>query len=68
MSKFFIFAPNDDNMYYYNPEGIVCVRFYKDKSYHMTITTKYCGVETFDFVSYDAFETAVKSFRGVCNG
>ena len=40
MSKFFVFATNDDNMYYYNPEGIVCVRCYKDESYHMTITTK----------------------------
>ena len=30
MSEFFIFAPNDDNMYYYNPEGIVYVRCYKD--------------------------------------
>ena len=68
MSKFFIFAPNDDNMYYYNPEGIVYIKFYKDESYHMTITTKYRGSETFDFDSYDAFETAVKSFRGVCNG
>ena len=29
MSKFFIFAPNDDNMYYYNPEGIVYVKFYR---------------------------------------
>ena len=33
----------------------------------MTITTKYRDSETFDFDSYDAFETAVKSFRGVCN-
>ena len=65
MTKFFIFAPNDDNMYYYNSEDIVCVRCYKDESYHMTITTKYCGVETFDFDSYDAFDTAIKSFRSL---
>lgn len=65
MSKFFIFATDDDNMYYYNFEDIVCVRFYKDKSYHMTITTKYCGIETFNFNSYDAFETAIVSFRSI---
>ena len=65
MSKFFIFAPNDDNMYYYNPEGIVYVRWYKDESYHMAITTKYRGSETFNFDSYDAFEAAMKSFRSL---
>lgn len=65
MNKFFIFATNDDNMYYYNFEDIVCIRFYKDESYHMTITTKYCGVETFDFDSYEAFETAIGSYRGI---
>lgn len=65
MSTFFIFTTNDDNMYYYNFEDIVCARFYKDESYHMTITTKYCGVETFNFDSYEAFELAVESFRRV---
>ncbi len=65
MSKFFIFSPNDGNIYYYNPEGIVYVRWYKDESYHMAITTTYRGSETFNFDSYDAFEAAMKSFRSL---